>query len=534
MFYKYVIGYVRLSRDDKDCMDESNSIKNQKLLIQYFVEKNDEFKDSKIVFYVDDGYSGTSFNRPGFKQMMDYVQREDFCCIIVKDLSRFGRDTIDSQNYLEKVFPFLHVRFIAINDFYDSNTSSMQNKDTEVKFKNLINGIYPQICSKNIKEVMRKNAEMGRYHGAVPPFGYKFPEGCRTALLIDEEAAKTVRLIFQYFLSGKRSVEIARLLNENQVITPTEYMRSKGYRRSLPGTSIWTYGMVNGILKNLSYTGTMVNHKTENKIISVKSAKSVPREKWICVPGTHEAIISQEDFETAMKLFQQRKSKTTTTKNRETIKPVLHGKIKCGYCRRKVRIRFDGPYKNIKFYCTSVRTDTSMGCYAGGYNIAQIEEIVLALIRERAAFAEKSIKAEKLITQTLDSSKTKKRKALMERKIERCKTEKMELYEKYVAGELEREEYLLRKESVNQKSVGFQENVDEAEKILLEEKMRKERNFHLKGIAKYSEISALSRPIVDELIETIYFYDPEHIEVVWNFKDELLDYCKESGKLKSI
>ena len=178
-------------------------------------------------------------------------------------------------------------------------------------------------------------------------------------------------------------------------------MRSKGYRRSLPGASILTYGMVNGILKNLSYTGTMVNHKTENKIISVKSAKSVPREKWICVPGTHEAIISQEDFETAMKLFQQRKSKTTTTKNRETIKPVLHGKIKCGYCRRKVRIRFDGPYKNIKFYCTSVRTDTSMGCYAGGYNIAQIEEIVLALIRERAAFAEKSIKAEKLINQKL-------------------------------------------------------------------------------------------------------------------------------------
>ena len=110
----------------------------------------------------------------------------------------------------------------------------------------------------------------------------------------------------------------------------------------------------------------------------------------------------------------------------------------------------------------------------------------------------------------------------------------MELYEKYVAGELEREDYLLRKESVNQKAVGFQEKVDEAEKILLEEKVRKERNSHLKGIAKYSEISELSRPIVDELIETIYFYDPEHIEVVWSFKDELLDYCKESGKMKSI
>lgn len=534
MFYKYVIGYVRLSRDDKDRMDESNSIKNQKLLIQYFVEKNDEFKGSKIVFFADDGYSGTSFKRPGFQQMMDYVQREDFCCIIVKDLSRFGRDTIDSQNYLEKVFPFLQVRFIAINDFYDSNTSSIHNQDTEVKFKNLINGIYPQICSKNVKQVMRKNAEMGKYHGAVPPFGYKFPEGCRTALLIDEEAAKTVRLIFQYFLSGKRSMEIARILNENQVMTPTEYMRSKGHCRTLSSKPIWTYSMVNGILKNLLYTGTMVNHKTENRIISVKSSKSIPREQWICVPGTHEAIISQEDFEAVMKLMPGRKNKTTTTKNRETIKPVLHGKIKCGHCRRKVRIRFDGPYKNIKFYCTSVRTDTSMGCYTKGYNIARIEEMVLALIKEQAAFAENAIRAEKLITQTLDSSKTKGRKTLLEKKIEGCKVEKMELYEKYVAGDLGQEDYLLRKESVNKKIIGFQEKVEEAEQLLLEAAKRKERSSQLKTITRYSEINALSRPVVEELIETIYFYDPEHIEVIWNFKDELLDYCKESGKLKSI
>ena len=147
MQYKYVIGYLRLSQDDEDKNDESNSIKNQRLLIQQFINGNEEFQGAKTVFFSDDGYSGTNFNRPDFKKMMELVKAESSCCVIVKDLSRLGRDTIDTQQYIEKIFPFLLVRFIAINDYYDSSAPLASRKDTEAKFKNLVNGIYPQIWS---------------------------------------------------------------------------------------------------------------------------------------------------------------------------------------------------------------------------------------------------------------------------------------------------------------------------------------------------------------------------------------------------
>lgn len=135
-------------------------------------------------------YLTSSFNRPDFKKMMELVKAESSCCVIVKDLSRLGRDTIDTQQYIEKIFPFLLVRFIAINDYYDSSAPLASRKDTEAKFKNLVNGIYPQICSKNIKQVMRKQAEAGKYHGSVPPYGYMFKNEDKTVLHLDREVSE--------------------------------------------------------------------------------------------------------------------------------------------------------------------------------------------------------------------------------------------------------------------------------------------------------------------------------------------------------
>lgn len=143
MRYDLIFAYLRLSRDDEEKAEESNSIKNQKLLIEHFIKEEPEFEGAKILFFSDDGYSGTNFNRPEFKRMMSQITKNKRICIIVKDLSRLGRDTIEVQNYIEKIFPFLGVRFISINDFYDSSQKPSERKDTEIKFKNLINGIYP-------------------------------------------------------------------------------------------------------------------------------------------------------------------------------------------------------------------------------------------------------------------------------------------------------------------------------------------------------------------------------------------------------
>lgn len=519
MFYKYVLAYLRLSRDDEEQQDESNSIKNQRLLIQQFIKQKEEFRGSHVLYFSDDGFSGTSFSRPDFKRMMEFVRKEESCCIIVKDLSRLGRDTIDCQRYVEKVFPFLHVRFIAINDFYDSDNATASGKDTEVKFKNLVNGIYPQICSKNIKQVLRKQAEMGKYHGAVPPFGYRFPENCRTELLLDEEAAEIVKCIFEWYLEGRGTTEIARQLNAQQVITPSSYQRGKGYCINSPVSPIWSKGMVLRLLANPLYTGTMVNHKTENQIVSVKSAVHVPRAEWICVPDTHEAIVSQEDFDAATAIRNEKNTCTEKSsdgnlqKGRE--KPILSGKIRCGHCHRKVRIRAEKKIKTVRFYCSSARIDNSLGCYAKGYGTAEIEEIVLALIKKQAALAEDTIKAVKQMSQTLDSSKLDRKKKTLEEKAAACRAEKMELYEKYIAGGLSKEEYLQQKGRMAQKEKGYKEQAEEIDKRLSEYTKQKERSSELKGLAKYVNLDSLSRGIVEELVDTIYFYDPEHIEVIW-------------------
>lgn len=287
MQYKYVIGYLRLSQDDEDKNDESNSIKNQRLLIQQFINGNEEFQGAKTVFFSDDGYSGTNFNRPDFKKMMELVKAESSCCVIVKDLSRLGRDTIDTQQYIEKIFPFLLVRFIAINDYYDSSAPLASRKDTEAKFKNLVNGIYPQICSKNIKQVMRKQAEAGKYHGSVPPYGYMFKNEDKTVLHLDREVSGNVRFIFDKRLEGEKYSEIAKMMNEKGIETPTAYLLKKGY--SLYNTQclpVWNSHMVRKILLNPIYAGIMTNHKSEKKDLSTKSCVRLPRKDWIYVPGS--------------------------------------------------------------------------------------------------------------------------------------------------------------------------------------------------------------------------------------------------------
>ena len=366
-----------------------------------------------------------------------------------------------------------------------------------------------------------------------PPFGYKFPKDCKTALLLDSEAAKIVRFIFERYLEGMYAMEIARLLNEKNVITPTRYLQEKGYKRNLQVSPIWTYTMVRNIVTNPLYTGTIVNHRTENRLVAVKSATKLPREQWICVQGTHAAIVSQEEFDRVMEIWRGRISPRKKKSGRKPEgektdfkKPVLSGKIKCGYCKRKVRIRDEQRNVIVRFFCSSVRASSALGCYDAGFPMAVLEELVLTLVKKQAALAEDAIKAVTLMNQTVDSSKLKRKKKTLEEKETYCKLEKMELYEKYVAGDLTREEYLKQKSKLSQKENEYKEKISEIQNTLAETSKQKESYQELKGIAKYADLEALSRPIVEELIETIYFYDPEHIEVIWKFQDEWLKFVE--------
>mgnify|MGYP001636509329 FL=1 len=417
MQYKYVIGYLRLSQDDEDKNDESNSIKNQRLLIQQFINGNEEFQGAKTVFFSDDGYSGTNFNRPDFKKMMELVKAESSCCVIVKDLSRLGRDTIDTQQYIEKIFPFLLVRFIAINDYYDSSAPLASRKDTEAKFKNLVNGIYPQICSKNIKQVMRKQAEAGKYHGSVPPYGYMFKNEDKTVLHLDREVSGNVRFIFDKRLEGEKYSEIAKMMNEKGIETPTAYLLKKGY--SLYNTQclpVWNSHMVRKILLNPIYAGIMTNHKSEKKDLSTKSCVRLPRKDWIYVPGTHEAIVTADELDKVMGMVETGAAYHGPQK---IPKNIFRYKLKCGYCGRALRVRSEN--KTPAMGCSTSKVSQNTKCYAGQYKTAEFEKLFLKLVQREAALAEDTLKQIKQVSKTQNLSKLKSRKKGCEEKVQKVK-----------------------------------------------------------------------------------------------------------------
>lgn len=528
MRYKYVLLYLRLSQDDLDKEDESNSIQNQRLLLKCFVEQSEEFKNSEILFFVDDGYTGTNFNRPDFKEMMDFVRKNSSCCIIVKDLSRLGRDTIDMQEYMEKVFPFLQVRFIAINDFYDSNDTLMTRKDTETKFKNLLNGVYPQICSRNVKQTRRAKAKEGNYCGAMPTFGYMFKGEDKKSLVLDKEVSWIVRYIFDERLKGVQYTEIARKLNEKKIITPAEYLLKKGYSPSVKDVlPLWDKGMVKRILVNPTYTGAVVNNKTDNVIVSVKSAKLNPREEWICVPNKHEAIVTEDEMEIVMGMI---KTANTYHKKLDVPRNIFRSKVKCGHCNRMLRVRDDRGPERIKMSCRTPSKTSDTKCYRDSILAKDIEKLVLQLVRQQALLSIDTLKKIKEVNKTLDIPRLKKQKSYYEAKIVSGKQKKMDMYELCALGEMPTEGFLKKKEVLSRKECQYKEKVLKLkEKIAAaEEEKQKEQNSFLKKFAQYANLETLSYPIVQELIDMIYFYDPEHIEVIWNYTDEFLKVSGES------
>lgn len=523
MQYKYIYAYLRLSDDDADKNDESNSIKNQKLLIEYFVGNHEELKGAEIVFFIDDGFTGTNFNRPDFKKMMEKVKHAGKdCCIIVKDLSRLGRDTIETQNYIEKVFPFLQIRFIAINDYYDSSTSIKDGKETEAKFKNLINGIYPEICSKNIKQTLRKVYETGAYHGSVPPYGYLFPPDTKKSLVLDRETAPIVRYIFDRRLAGTNYCDIARELDSKGVPTPYTYLSQKGFqcRKVNDIRAEWTTSIIYNILNNPVYMGGVENHKTET-ITAKGKVKTIPKEERIYVEGMHEAIVTKEEFERVEAMIKHMAPKVRN-KNKERY--ALIGKIRCGHCRRCVRIRTDR--KNPTIRCRST-LKKGKGCFDGQYRVKIIEDMLLNLIRQEAANADITLKQIKEMNKTLDITKLKRKRGAYEGKLKICWQEKKELYEKFALGRLSKESYLEQKQEIAQKEQRYKTQVSDLQKEIEDTEAKKERENSpkLAAFIKYKDLEGLSYAIVQELVDTIYFYSPERIEVIWNFKDDYLERC---------
>ena len=384
----YNVGiYCRLSNDDERD-GESVSIENQKLLLQRYVREQGW---NEIDVYIDDGYSGTNFQRPGVQRLIADAKAKRINVILVKDLSRFGRNYIEFGQYTDYLFPSIGCRFIALNNGIDT----MKNDgSTDVMcFLNLFNEFYSRDTSKKVKAVKKACAENGKYMGTHPPYGYKRDPLDKHHFIIDEETAPLVRRMFAMRASGTPFRKIATTLNAEGIQPPGElYYQRQGRSNPRRVNHLWNESTVKVMLRNEAYIGNMVQGKCGTLSYKSKKLVSKPKEEWIRVEGTHEPIISREIWDTVVAIDQKRVRKSATA---DGIRSIFTGLVYCADCGFKMRNqveRFtyqDGrPGRYSSFICGSYSRSGKSACTIHTIYEDALKQLILADIREKAQYAE--------------------------------------------------------------------------------------------------------------------------------------------------
>lgn len=335
--------YKRLSLSDGDLgvdgKDESNSIENQQLMIEQYLDSKEEFNGIDRITYSDDGYTGTDFNRPGFKEMIDAAKSGKIDTIVVKDVSRFGRDYIGVGEYLEQIFPILNIRFIAINNGYDSKKYSGETLGLDMVVANLVNTMYSRDSGKKLYAANSVKWKQGISTYANTTFGYKKDPNRKGRYIIDPDAAKIVRRIFDLPLEGRTTTQIAAQLNEEKVSVPYEYNQQTEDRKSVGACKpiaekvIWSSRRVLRILKKYEYTGAMVIGRRITLHTGGKVRRNVPESEWFITDDVNEPIVSKEEWKEAQGVIQYRGN---AGKMKQQTKFPLKGKLLCATCHRRL------------------------------------------------------------------------------------------------------------------------------------------------------------------------------------------------------
>ena len=374
-----VAAYTRLSHEDGD-KEESNSIGSQREMIREFIRNRPDMVITRE--YVDDGFSGVNFERPGFKQMMEDLQAKRVDCIVCKDLSRFARNYIDSGRYLEKVFPTMGVRFIAINDNYDSCGERSQSDSLIIPFKNLINDAYCKDISMKIRSQLDIKRKMGDFIGAFCTYGYMKSPDNKNRLVVDEEAAKVVELIFRLRLQGMSNTGIGDKLNGMGILSPMAYKVSKGmdYRSGFRTNErvLWSAETVRRVLSNPVYVGTLIQHKRGTPNYKVKREIQYEESDWIVIPRNHQPIIEQTDFDTVQSLL----GRDVRVAPKQESVYLFSGFVYCGDCgHAMVRKTVSRGGKKYQYLVCSTNK-AGHGCTSHCFGEKKLDKIVFTLVRD--------------------------------------------------------------------------------------------------------------------------------------------------------
>lgn len=536
--------YLRLSKEDGD-KEESDSIINQKELILEFLKSREDIRIHAV--RVDDGYSGVNFERPAFQQMLGDIKTGKVNCVVTKDLSRFGRNHIEVGKYIEKIFPYLGVRFIAINDNFDSLTNDTQVNNIIIPFKNLINDTYCRDISIKIRSSLEVKRKRGDFVGPFAPYGYQKSETNNNKLEIDEEAAEVVRSIFRLYLQGNNAYKIAEKLNKKNILTPMDYKKESGsafytgFKRNLK--SQWTHMHVIRILGNPVYVGTLVQGKETTPNYKVKKKVKRDQSKWSQVEHAHEAIIPSVDFLNAQKQLQM-DTRTGTAKEKVYC---LSGVVKCGDCGANMVRKTvpSGKRKFIYYVCGSHKGNKDI-CSSHSINVEALEESVLKLLNHQinnvtdlgrnpkklddAKIRQGEMDTRKDTSMPLSRKEEKKGKlaARKREEIQKYNRLRLDLYEDYKDGLITKEEYLELKEIYEKRTQTAEQILEdmEVEMALLADEQRSTCDW-INEFKKYGYLESLSREVIISLIEQILVYEKKkeerypRIEIYFKYANEL-------------
>ena len=535
----HAAAYVRLSVEGSDLQKNQESITMQ----QYMLESYIAAQPDMILFdiYQDNGESGTTFNRPGFERLMMDVRKRIVDCIVVKDLSRFGRNYVETGYYLEKIFPYLGIRFIAVNDHYDT----LQNKEHEmvVSLKNLMNDFYAKDISQKIHSAFTTMRENGEYTCGPAPFGYKKALEDKHKLVIDPEMAPFVRDIFQWCLNGMGCAKIARTLNDLKVPCPAMNQYHQGYRKQKPTgtTAIWKGTSVRFLVTNPVYAGHMVQGKMKKKLYDGMPKTIIPRDEWILVKNTHEAIIDQNTFDQVQTIKEKRHKASCAIRGKyETTENIWKGLLICADCGTKmIRHKSVSPAGTPRyvFICRIYEENKNgQGCSIKSIGEPELNECVLYSLQVQMKLA---VEIETLLEMLQKQPEFKnKRKALtdaiskVQQKQKRNIALLSSLFEAWDDNLLTETEFLSTKmqykkemQDLNHQLTKLQEEEKNIDNLFSSQKK------WISTLKKYSKENTFTRNMALEFVKQIKISGYNHMEIIWNFQDEFTRLAQEAKEV---
>lgn len=509
------VMYLRLSKEDGE-KTESNSISNQREIINSYVKRN---QITMVKEYVDDGYSGATFDRPNFKEMMKDAYDKKFDTIIVKDLSRFGRDYIEAGKYIQRIFPENGIRFISVNDNYDSKSADMNDTHLILPIKNFINDSYCRDISNKVKSSQKIKREKGDFISAFAPYGYKKSDENKNKLVVDEQAAPNIKNIFDMKLLGYSSKAIADELNHLGVLTPRKYKESQGFKcngfQNIKGGN-WTAKAVNRIIENEVYIGNTLQGKSIT--LNYKNKKQIEKEKeeWIRVEDTHEAIISKEIFAIANTML---KRDLNNSRGKDKI-DIFTGMLFCKECGSSL-IRRTVKYKEreeVFYICSKYNKEKS--CSRHSIKEETLIKAVSKIIKTYIEFNEKLYSKVQLI----DINRNLKDNQIPILKREKAMTEELlsSLYLDLKEDVISKEEYQLFRKNYMEKLTKLDESIQYRLRKQEDTKDKIDENKSwIIDINRYKKLSEIDRLSVVMLIDKIFISEDKTIDIRFNHAEEL-------------